>query len=220
MSSSGTLPLPNKRLVERRTLVMNSTEARQRVLEVAEQLFAQKGYNAVTVRDIAVGVGIHHTTLYHHVPGGKEQLFVEVVERTFQRHRVGLTRALAQGSPDLRAQLRAAADWLLSQPPMDQVRLVYSDMPSIDPVQAERLSNIAYESMLLPIETALRFAQQQATIHHHDLPLVAGLFLGMIESLHAVPQQTVTKNRQMMAYEGIDVFLFGLSPRNESGTSP
>ena len=191
------------------------SEARERVLNAAEKLFAQRGYSSVTLRDIAAEIGIHHTTLYHHVPGGKEQLFIDVVERNFQHHRIGLTQAIASAAPDIRSQLCAIADWLLSQPPMDLVRMVYSDMPSIDPVQADRLSHMGFETMFLPIEAALRFAQQQGEIiDYHDLFLVAGTFIGLIESLYAIPQRVVTKSRQTIAYEMIDILLNGLRPHD------
>ena len=179
---------------------------------MAEKLFAQRGYCSVTLRDIATEIGIHHTTLYHHVPGGKEQLFIDVVERNFQHHRIGLTRAIESAAPDICSKLRAIADWLLSQPPMDLVRMVYSDMPSIDPVQADRLSHMAFETMLVPIEAVLRFAQQQGEIDYQDLFLVAGTYIGLIESLYAVPKRVVTKSRQAMAYEMIDILLNGLRP--------
>ncbi len=193
------------------------SEARERVLDAAERLFAQRGYSAVTLRDIAAEIGIHHTTVYHHIPGGKEQLFIDVVERNFQRHRDGLAKAIESAEPDIRSQLRSIADWLLSQPPMDLVRMVHSDMPSIDPVQADRLSRMGFEAMLLPIESVLRFAQQQGEIDYQDLIVVAGTFLGMIESLHAVPPSVVTKSRQTLAYEMIDILLNGLRPRTNTG---
>jgi TetR/AcrR family transcriptional regulator, cholesterol catabolism regulator len=191
-----------------------NSEARERVMNAAERLFAQRGYCSVTLRDIAAEIGIHHTTLYHHVPGGKEQLFIDVVERNFQHHRIGLTHAIESAVPDIRSRLRAIADWLLSQPPMDLVRMAYSDMPSIDPVQADRLSHMAFETMLVPIEAVLRFAQQQKEIDYQDLFLVAGTFIGLIESLYAVPQRVITKSRQSMAYEMIDILLNGLRPHN------
>jgi AcrR family transcriptional regulator len=192
--------------------------AYERVMDTAERLFARKGYNAVTLRDIASEIGIHHTTLYHHVPGGKEQLYIDVVERNLAHHRRGLTRAIEEAPHDIRSQLCAVADWLLSQPPMDLVRLVYSDLPSIDPEQAERLSRIAFETMLLPIEAILRTAQEQGVIEYEDLILAAGTFIGMIESLYAVPQRPAMKSRQMMAYEMVDILLNGLRPREETHT--
>src|SRR5690242_12197411 len=190
--------------------------AYERVMDTAEKLFARRGYNAVTLRDIATEIGIHHTTVYHHVPGGKEQLYIDVVERNLAHHRRGLTDAIEDAPPDIRSQLRAIADWLLSQPPMDLVRLVYSDLPSIDLAQAERLSRIAFETMLVPVEAILRSARDQGVIEYEDLILAAGTFIGMIESLYAVPQRPEMKSKQTMAYEMVDILLNGLRPRDDT----
>ncbi len=192
---------------------VDNSEARERVLDAAERLFAEKGYASVTLRDIAAAVGIRHASLYHHAPGGKEELFVEVAGRNFARHREGLGAAIAGAAPDVRARLRAAADWLLSQPPMDLVRMVYSDMPSIDPAHAARLSRVAYDSLLAPIEAVLIEAREEGEIDHRNPGLIAGGLVGMIESLYAVPQHVVTRGRQAMAHELIDALLDGLRPR-------
>jgi AcrR family transcriptional regulator len=69
-----------------------SSESRERVLQQAEHLFSERGYAAVTLRDIAAGLGIRQASLYHHVPGGKEQLYVEVTERNLRRIRMGCAR--------------------------------------------------------------------------------------------------------------------------------
>ncbi len=199
---------------------LDTTESHERVLNSAERLFAQRGYNSVTLRDIAADVGVHHTTLYHHVPGGKEQLFIDVLERTLQHHRKGMTDAIAQAQVSVRSQLYAVAEWLLSQPPMDLVRLTYSDMPAIDPAQAERLLNLTYDAMLSPIEKVLRSAQQRGEIVEHDYSLVAGTFLGMIENLYSVPSTVIVKTRQQMAAELITILLMGLrasTDRDEAG---
>lgn len=190
-----------------------STESRERVLDAAEQLFAKKGYAAVTLRDIATEVGIRHASLYHHVPGGKEQLFIEVTERHLKRHHSGLTEAIAQAAPDIRSQLYAAAAWLLSQPPMDLVRMVYSDMPAIEQSHAERLSQVAYDSLILPLQETLERARQNGEIQHPNPGLMAGAVVGMIESMYSVPDYALEQSRVVMAHAVIDVLLDGLRPR-------
>lgn len=75
----------------------NSSEnsvSRERLLTMAEKLFSQKGYHSVTLRDIAAETGIRQASLYHHAPGGKEELFIEVMERIFDRHQNGLNEAM------------------------------------------------------------------------------------------------------------------------------
>lgn len=196
--------------------MIGHTEARERVLDAAERLFAKKGYTAVTLRDIAAEVGIRHASLYHHAPGGKEALFIEVTERMVERHRAGLAQAMTQAAPNVRSQLRAVADWLLSQPPMDLVRMTYSDMPTIAPAQAERLSELAFAALILPVAALLERAQAAGEVEHADLGLVAGGIVGMIESLHAVPETAFNQpfvNRTTMAYDLIDVVLNGVRTR-------
>lgn len=186
------------------------SEARERVLEAAERLFAEKGYKAVTLRDIALAVGIRHASLYHHVPGGKEELFVEVTERNLKRHADGLQQALASAEVNVRAQLQAVAQWLLSQPPMDLIRMTHSDMPAIAPEQAQRLMTLAYASLLEPVVGVMQEAQARGEIKHPDVGLVGSGMVGLIESLHAIPEQYLTKSRLQMAYELIDVMLHGI----------
>lgn len=188
-------------------------ESRERVLVAAEQLFSEKGIGAVTLRQIAARAGIHHSSLYHHVPGGKEDLFVEVMERIFARHRAGLDAAITHASPELRQQLYAVADWLLSQPPMDLVRMEYVDMPELSQVHVDRLSEAAYVSLQVPLEQALGAAQHRGEIGDNDLALISGGLIGMIQSLYAVSEEVAGKPRRTMAHRLIDVMLDGLRPR-------
>lgn len=192
------------------------SEARERVLDAAAKLFAERGYAAVTLRDIAAAVGLRHASLYHHVPGGKEELFIEVTARQLQHHRQGLTAAMAASALHIRPQLYAAADWFLAQPPMDLVRMTYADMPAIAPKEAKRLADLALEALITPIKDALVAAQSRGEIAHKDLGLIAGGLVGLIESLHATPDYTVYApttshpSRNEMARTLIDVMVRGL----------
>jgi len=194
-------------------LERSQSEARERVLVAAEQLFAQKGYGPVTLRQIGARAGLNHSSLYHHVPGGKADLFVEVMERIYARHRAGLTAALGAAGPDLRRQLYAAARWLLSQPPMDLVRLEHIDMVELAPAQVQQLSNGAYAALQLPLVEVLAAAHERGEIAEEDLDLISGGLVGMIESLFAVSEAVAGKSRMMMAERLIDVMLNGLRPR-------
>ncbi len=188
---------------------MLNSEARERVLEAAERLFAEKGYKAVTLKAIAAEVGIRHATLYHHVQS-KEQLFIEVTERSLHRHRAAIEQALAGSAGSVRQQLHAVASWLLSQPPMDLVRMSHVDMPALAPEEAWRLSQLAMESLFHPVTLALYQAESRGEIEHSNLGLVAGGLVGMISSLHALPPGVSPQSPTEMAHELIDVVLNGL----------
>lgn len=52
----------------------------ERILDVAEELFAERGYAGATLREVAGRVGLRIPSLYNHFPG-KEALYVAVLER-------------------------------------------------------------------------------------------------------------------------------------------
>ena len=55
-------------------------ETAERILDVAEELFAEKGYEGATLREVASRVGIRTPSLYNHFDG-KDSLYAAVLER-------------------------------------------------------------------------------------------------------------------------------------------
>ncbi len=189
------------------------SDSHERVLNAAERLFSERGYTAVKLRDIADALGIRQASLYHHAPGGKEQLFVDVTERSMERHRVGMEQAISQSRPDdLREQLRAAARWLLSQPPINLSRMNLSDMPAIAPSHAQRLKAAAARALLAPLEAIYQAAIDRGEIRSVYPHLMAGMFLSVIEGVQqGAPHAPVSK--QEMADDVIDILLKGMYQR-------
>ena len=52
----------------------------ERILDAAEALFAERGYEGTTLRDVASAVGIRNPSLYNHFDN-KESLYAAVLER-------------------------------------------------------------------------------------------------------------------------------------------
>jgi AcrR family transcriptional regulator len=52
----------------------------ERILDAAEALFAERGYEGATLRDVAAAVGIRNPSLYNHF-SNKESLYAAVLER-------------------------------------------------------------------------------------------------------------------------------------------
>ncbi len=184
---------------------------RDRVLNAAEHLFMLRGFAAVTLRDIAGEVGIKHASLYHHVPGGKEELFVEVIKRSLNRHRDGIRHAMEQAKPDIRSRLHAISDWFLSQSPMDLVRMTRSDIPALSSDASGRLEQMTYEAILRPIEGILRTAHDAGEISVEQTGLVAGGIVGMVQSLFSVPDYALRPSRPQMGRDLIDAFIDGIA---------
>lgn len=67
----------------------------ERVLDAAEDLFAEKGYSAASLGEVADRVGIRSPSLYNHFKN-KEALYQAVLERLLERFNVPLAEMLAQ----------------------------------------------------------------------------------------------------------------------------
>lgn len=188
--------------------------ARERVLQAAERLFSERGYAAVTLRDIAEALGIRQASLYYHAPGGKEELFVQVTERGLERHRAGLDSAISQAGNELREQLRAAARWLLSQPAMNFARMLRSDMPAIREAEANRLRLIAYQSLIAPLEAPFRSVLPDEPGRSSKAGSLAGAFLSVIEGVNNLPESYSREPKEALADFLIDTWIDGLHPRS------
>ncbi|NDJ54585.1 MAG: TetR/AcrR family transcriptional regulator [Chloroflexi bacterium] len=68
------------------------TGTRQRILAVASRLFAEKGYTATSVRDIAAELGIANPSLYYHFKS-KSDILVELLAEPLQRVAVAAEEA-------------------------------------------------------------------------------------------------------------------------------
>lgn len=80
---------------KRRTKAEQRAESLEQILDAAEYLFSKKGFDGVTLRDVAQRVGIH-TTLLHYYFKDKAALFRSVFER-----RAGVTSGLRMAALEL-----------------------------------------------------------------------------------------------------------------------
>ena len=61
-------------------IVKTAEERKNEILDVAEELFAEKGYDNASTNDIIARIGIARGTLYHHF-GSKEEILDAIVDR-------------------------------------------------------------------------------------------------------------------------------------------
>src|SRR3569833_2471712 len=98
-----------------RTKAERRAETPEQILDAAEYLFSKHGLNGVTLRDVALKVGVH-TSLMHYYFVDKRRLFEAVFARragiTSSRRMEALDRYVreAGGSPTVEGALRAFLD--------------------------------------------------------------------------------------------------------------
>ena len=85
---------------------------RERVLDAAEALFAERGFEGTALRDVAGRVGIRTPSLYNHV-ASKEALYAAVLERGVEPLHE-LLEELLRGDAAARADSRAVVERALA----------------------------------------------------------------------------------------------------------
>jgi len=75
-------------------------KTREEILELSVPLFAQRGYDGVSMRDIAAAVGLTQAALYYHFTD-KDQLYLDTVAHEFREREAALKDMLAGIGPPL-----------------------------------------------------------------------------------------------------------------------
>ena len=84
------------RASEARQRTAKGVETVERALDVAEHLFAERGFRGTSLRDVADAAGIRAPSLYNHFPA-KEALYEAVLERALRPMQEMLEDFLAGG---------------------------------------------------------------------------------------------------------------------------
>lgn len=179
-------------------------ETRQRVLDAASTLFAERGFHGTTARDIAERAGVNLAAAHYHF-GSKESLYLEVMRAQFdaitaalERRGARLTAAARPGRAALEALLRARIaamlELLMGPPPGLHGPLMMREMcdPSaalpliarqfIEPVKRETEDLIARLEPSLPpaaVERCMLSIVGQVLFYRTQLPVFAHLSPGL-----------------------------------------
>ncbi|SDK98777.1 transcriptional regulator, TetR family [Lentzea albidocapillata subsp. violacea] len=108
---------------------MTGKERREQLLDVSRALFAEKGFDATSVEEIAARASVSKPVVYEHF-GGKEGIYAVVVDREMQRLMDQIVDALDGGSHP-RELLEQAACALLDyiEGSTDGFRILVRDSP-------------------------------------------------------------------------------------------
>lgn len=137
--------------------------SREKILDVAEALFARRGYAGVGLREVALTVGLGKSSLFHHFPN-KGHLYAEVLGRVLERIRDRLDPVLEnEETPPprkLEECLDALVDSLAEHP--TSARLLLRALFEEDDVSADaREETEAVERLLGQVLGAIRRLLQQ-----------------------------------------------------------
>src|SRR5436190_270711 len=91
-----------------RRLRLAASVRRAQLVDVGRKIFAERGYEATSVEEIAERAGISKPIVYEHF-GGKEGLYAVIVDREIEQIVSCITEAISSGSPRERLERAALA---------------------------------------------------------------------------------------------------------------
>ncbi len=187
-------------------------ETRQKILQAAAQVFAERGYAGSTTRAIAAQAGVNEVTLFRHF-GSKKRLFQTMIQRNSALP--GSESALReQLTGDLRRDLLILATHILALMTTRRQEILMSL------AEADRLPEMREMIAFIPaqqrqmISGYLNQQQERGLVRELDSELVAQALLGMLLtysiSLNLLPEDMTRKPLEEVAAQFVDLFIDGI----------
>lgn len=156
---------------------MTSYQRREQLITIGRGLFAAKGYEAVSVEEIAAAAKVSKPIVYEHF-GGKEGLYAVIVDREMQKLTSTLIDALSAGDTHPRQIVERTALALLTyiEENSEGFNVLVRDSPTTDP--AGSFSSLLGD-VSLRVEEILTKAFKQHKLPAKGVPYYAQMLVGM-----------------------------------------
>ncbi|MGB7443110.1 MAG: TetR/AcrR family transcriptional regulator [Coleofasciculaceae cyanobacterium] len=191
----------------------SETETRQRILQAAQSLFARRGYEGTTTKDLASAAGVAEGTLFRHFEN-KKAILVEVATQGWVEILTDLLTELSEmGSYKAVAQVMRRRMMRMKEN-ADMMRVCFMEA-QFHPELRDRIQSEVIIKMTDVAEAFFETAMEKGIYRPMNAKVVARVFLGMF-AVAGFSDQTIIepeaspKMMQEMA-EGIaDIFLNGV----------
>jgi AcrR family transcriptional regulator len=154
---------------------MTGKERREQLLDVGRALFAEKGYQAASIEEVAARAGVSKPVVYEHF-GGKEGLYAVVVDREMRNLMEAITSALTGDKP------RALALLTYIEEETDGFRILVRDSPVAT-------STGTFSSLLNDIASQVEYILVREFDARKLNPKLAGMYAQMLVGMVALTGQ-------------------------------
>lgn len=180
---------------------------RDRIVEAADRLLVAGGYKAMSLDAVAQAVGVRKASLYHHFPGGKDELFVAVVERRTAEDGERVSQAIA-GLPDTFARLRAISHYFNSvaeRRPYHALRDMAAHLPE---QHRDWVLKLVDERVMAPVRAVIDEGMRRRELKRCDPELAALAFVTLMASMGKIAADD--PRRAALSDFIVDVYAHGL----------
>jgi len=204
-----------------------STDAVERILAAAESLFAEHGFDAVSMSAIGEAAGVSKANVFHHFTS-KNELYVAVLRNACKaavQHLDDLSKNEAPLTERLPQFARAHLENLLEHGQV--ARLMLRELLSDNPRHGQELAEKVYGEKFSRFVAILRAGQQAGELRTDiDPAMVATMLIGANvfffesrEVLRHFPDVTFTQQPERYSRMLADILLHGVLPPHSAATT-
>lgn len=159
------------------------SDSRETLLQAAKKVFANKGYDGATVKDLADAAGVNISLISYHF-GGKENLYKTCLESFgFERIEAAeriLKEPLSKEDFKLRLKLFAEDFIHIHQRDRDTCKMIHRGITTMDPVSLDLFKNV-FIRIFMALEGFMRSASNKDLLKKSlDIEITTGLMFGAL----------------------------------------
>ena len=205
-----------------------SCEGSERILAAAEELFAEHGFEAVSINSIAARAGVSKANVFHHF-NSKDALYIAVLREACRDSTQNLDHLQHDERPFPERLADFAREHLNHILERQRVtRLIQREVMYNDPGRAQNLAERVFGDKFQRLVEILRDGQARGELRSDvDAAMVATLLIGANvfffqaqALLRHFPQVTFAADPNRYSREMIDMLLHGILPRATAKKNP
>lgn len=201
---------------------LRAIKKRNQILEIAEKVFLEKGYERASMSEITSELGGSKSTIYSYF-ASKEDLFFEVISKRTEMKLQEAYDTLTEETGNIRTILNRFGNkflsFLYSPEVISNRRLIISEAKRIN------LGRLVYERRILPnrekIARYLQGAMDEKKLRQTDPVVTAMHLISLLESelienlLYQLSDEIDTKKIVGVTERAVDAFLAGYSNKSK-----
>jgi AcrR family transcriptional regulator len=187
-----------------------TTDTRERVLRVVEQLYLAGGYERINLHTIAQQVGVSKAALFHHFRN-KQDLFYAMLIAMLARYSALFAEARDAIGEDARARLRHIMWGLTQQEPFDMARFVREEYGLLSPEQRTEIEHAWRAGLFDAVHQILERGARAGEVRAPDLTLATYVFMHLCMLLprsgNPAPEALTAPRDESATLRAIDALL-------------
>lgn len=184
--------------------------SRTAILDAAERLFVEKGYHAISMREIADAVGMTKAALYYHFRD-KEQLFMAILEGVLSELSM-LIEQCRQVESSCRGQIEAIVQQIMLLPPERRasLRLASQELSNLDAATRQQFVAQYHTQFIGRITSILAAGMASGEFRTLDPGIATWTLLGMMYPYFHVTPVTGATPTESVIQQLLSIFFDGL----------